>query len=115
VFVEGTAMLANLSKSGQKKAGFLFHWELLQIRQRWGDLGQRISSDFHPSTYCHNRWPLQVREERPWWPLTESLLRFVGKPEVIQKRGSGKFLSRSEYGNSGRNVVHSETHPFQKY
>ena len=51
VFVEGTRMLANLGQSGQKKAAFLLRRELLQVRQRWGDLGQRVSSDFHASDY----------------------------------------------------------------
>src|SRR5208283_273601 len=51
------------------------------LRQRWGDLGQRVSSDFHPSAlYCHNRGRLQITKRRSWWPVTESPSRFVGKP-----------------------------------
>jgi len=35
------------------------------LRQRWNDLGQRVSSDCHPSALCcHNRGRLQITTRR---------------------------------------------------
>jgi hypothetical protein len=48
VFMEGTFIPSDCGKSGQKKAAFLFRWEILQIRQRWSNVGQRVWIDGAP-------------------------------------------------------------------